>query len=54
MTKIFTVYLQAAGFPNQLSEYAFGCCREQIGRYGISLSYSSPGVDLVTFIELLF
>ena len=36
MTKIFAVYLQATGFPNQSSEYAFGCCREQLGRYGFS------------------
>ena len=49
MTKIFNMYLQASGFPSQSSEYAFECCREQLGRYGISLSYSSPDVDLVAF-----
>ena len=59
MTKIFAVYLQASGFSSQLSEYAFGCCRKQLGRSGIFLSYYSPGVDRVaflcrwTFIELL-
>ena len=49
MTKIFAVYIQASGFPSQSSEYALECCREQLGRYGISLSYSTPGVDLVAF-----
>ena len=49
MTKIFAVYLQAFGFQSQSSEYAFGCCHKQLGQYGISLSYSSPGVDLVAF-----
>ena len=49
MTKIFTVYLQACGFPSQSSDCAFECCGEQFGRYGISLSYSSPDVDLVAF-----
>ena len=49
MTKIFVIYFQASGFPSQLSEYAFECCREQLGRSGISLSYSSPDVDLVAF-----
>ena len=49
MTKIFAVYLQASCFPSQWSEYAFEFCREQLGRCGISLSYSSPGVDLVAF-----
>ncbi|KAK2170755.1 hypothetical protein NP493_1143g01021 [Ridgeia piscesae] len=49
MTKIDAIYLQASGFPSQSSEYAFECCREDIGRYSISLSYSSPGVDLVAF-----
>ena len=47
MTKIFIVYLQTSGFPSQSSEYAFECCSEQLGRYGISLSYSSPGVDRI-------
>ena len=45
MTKIFAVYLQASGFPSQSSEYAFECCREQLGRYGIS-----PDVDLAAFV----
>ena len=49
MTKIFTVYLQVSGFPSQSSEYTFECCRKQFGRYGISLSYSSPDVGLVAF-----
>ena len=49
LTKIFALYLQASGFPTQSSEYAFEWCRKQLGRYGISLSYSSPDVDLVTF-----
>ena len=49
MTKIFAVYLQASGFPSQLSEYALKCCREQLGRYGISVSYSCPDVDLFAF-----
>ena len=49
MTKIFAVYLQASGFPNQSSECVFECCREQLGRYGMSLSYSSPNVDFVAF-----
>ena len=49
MTKIFAVYLQASGLPSLSSEYAFECCREQLRRYGISLSYSSPDVDLVAF-----
>ena len=39
MTEIFAVYLQASGFPSQSSEYTFYCCRKQLGRYGISLSY---------------
>ena len=34
MTKILAVYLQASGFPSRSSE--------QLGRYGISLSYISP------------
>ena len=38
MTKIFTVY-----------GYAFKCCRELLRRYGISLLYSFPDVDLVSF-----
>ena len=49
MTKLFAVYFQASGFPSQSSEYAFECCHEQLGRYGISVSYFSPGVDLVVF-----
>ena len=49
MTKIFAVYLQVSGFTSQSSEYAFESGREQLGRYGISLSYCSPGVDLVDF-----
>ena len=49
MTKIFAIYLQASGFPSQSSEYAFECCRKQHGRYGISLSFSSPDVDVVAF-----
>ena len=49
MTMIFAVYLQASGFPSQPSEYAFECCRKLLGRYGIALSYSSPGFDLVAF-----
>ena len=49
ITKIFAVCLQASGFPSQSSEYVFECCREHLGRYGISLSYSSPDVDLVAF-----
>ena len=47
MTKIFAVYIQV--FPNQSSEYAFECCRNQLERYGISLSYASLGFDLVAF-----
>ena len=58
MTKIFAIYHQASGFPSQSSKYAFECCRKQLGRYGVSLSYSSPDVDLVALcwwivIELL-
>ena len=49
MSKIFAVYFQASGFPSQSSEYTFGCCDKQFVRYGISLSYFSPGVDLVAF-----
>ena len=49
ITKIFAVYLQTSGFPSQSSEYVFECCLEQLGRYCISLSYTSPGVDLVAF-----
>ena len=49
MTKIFAVNLQASGFPCQSSEYTFDCCREQPVRYGISLSYTFPGVDFVAF-----
>ena len=45
MIKIFAAYLQAYGFPNQSSEYAFECCRVQLDRYGISLLYTSPNVD---------
>ena len=50
MTKIFAVYFQTSGFPNQSLEYAFECCRKQLGRYGISLSYSSPYADRVAFV----
>ena len=32
MTKIFTVYVQASGFPSQSSEYVFECCRIQLPR----------------------
>ena len=59
MTKIFAVNRQASGFPSQSSEYAFECCRKEFGRFGISLSYSSPDIDLLvslyrwTVIELL-
>ena len=49
MTKIFAVYLQASGFTSQSSEYAFECCGKQLGRYDISLSYSSPNVDHVAY-----
>ena len=49
MTKIFAVYFQTSDFPNQSSEYAFECSCKQLWRYGIPLSYSSPGVDLVAF-----
>ena len=49
MTQIYAVYYQAANFPSHSSEYGFECCREQLGRYGISLSYSSLTVDLVAF-----
>ena len=49
MTKTSAVYLQASGVPSQSSYYAFECCREQLGRYGVSLSYSSTDVDLVAF-----
>ena len=49
MTKIFAVYLKASVFPSQSSEYAFECSRKQLGRYGIFLSYSSPGIDRVAF-----
>jgi len=41
MTKIFAVYLQASDFLNQASEYAFECCRKQVGPCGICLSCSS-------------
>ena len=47
MTKIFAIDLQASDFPSQSSEYAFECCHKQLGQYAISLSYSSPDVDLV-------
>ena len=50
MTKIFAIYLKVSGFPSRLSEYAFECWRKQLGRYGISLSYSSPDVDIVAFL----
>ena len=46
MTKIFSIYLQASGFPSQTLEYAFEWYREQLG---ISMSYSSPDADLVGF-----
>ena len=45
MTKIFAVYLQASGFPSQLSEYVFECCQEHLGQHGISMSYVSLDVD---------
>ena len=31
VTKIFVVYLQVSGFPNQTSDYAFECCHKQPG-----------------------
>ena len=46
MTKIFGVCHQAVGLPSQSSEYTFECCHKLLGRYGISLSNSSPGIDL--------
>ena len=49
MTKIFAVYLQASGFPSLSSEYALKYYRKQLGQCDISLSYSSPDVDLVAF-----
>ena len=51
--KIFAVCLQASGFQSQTSEYTFECCRKQLGRYSISLPYSSPGVDFVAFFLYL-
>ena len=45
MIKIFAIYIQVSGFPGQSSEYTFDYSRKQLRRYGISLSYSSPGVD---------
>jgi len=45
MTDIFSVYHQASGFPSQ----PFECFLKQLGRYGVSLLYSSPDVDLVAF-----
>ena len=53
MTKIFAAYLQTSGFQSQSLEYALECCREQLGRYGISLLYTSPDVDLVAFFVLV-
>ncbi|KAK2157159.1 hypothetical protein NP493_1900g00008 [Ridgeia piscesae] len=50
MTKIFAISLQAFGFPSQSSEYAFECCREQLGRYGVSLSYTYPGGDVALIV----
>ena len=50
MTKIFAVYFQIYGLRGQSSEYAFECCREQPGRYDISMSYSSPDVDIVASV----
>ena len=52
MTKIFAVSLQAS-VVSQVSrpEYAFECCREQLWRYGISMSYSSPDVVSLTIDE---
>ena len=60
MTEIFAVFHKASGFLSQSSEYAFECCRKQLGRYGPVVDrvafftcvhchrpYSSPGVDLV-------
>ena len=52
MTKILPICLQTSGFPNQSPEYAFECCREQLGRYDIFLSFSYPGVDLVAYFVL--
>ena len=49
MTKAFAVYLQASGFPSQSSKYAF-VRRKQLGRCGISWSYSSPGMVLVAYL----
>ena len=48
MTKIFAVYLQASGFPISRRKM-ISSAAEQIGRHGISLSYSSPDVDFVAF-----
>ena len=48
-TTIFAFYLQVSGFPSLPSKYAFECYREQLGQYDISLSYTSPDVDLVAF-----
>ena len=50
MTKTFIVYRQVSGFPSESSEYVFEFWRKQLGRYGLSLSYCSPGVDLVAFV----
>ena len=50
ITKIFVVYLQSSGIPSQSSEYGFEYCREQLGRYGISLSYTTPDVGVVFYL----
>ncbi|KAK2174775.1 hypothetical protein NP493_778g04036 [Ridgeia piscesae] len=44
-----TIKCQPSGFRSQSSEYAFECCPELLGRYGISQSYSSTDVDCVAF-----
>ena len=49
MTNIFAVYLQVSAFRSQSSEYCYECCHKLFGRYCISLSYSTPGVDLIAF-----
>ena len=41
-----SLWFSKSSHRNMLSS---ACCREQLGRYGISLSYSSPDVDLVAF-----
>ena len=49
MTKIFAVYLQASGFPSHSSEYAYVCCREQLGRYAVALSYLLLMLNVLLF-----